>query len=75
MKVLKHGDNTLKDATFNDNATNEEILEWVRNKFVVKDHLIFGDSSLWKIHPTDKNKIIHETMVSYTELDISQSST
>lgn len=73
MKTLKHGNNIIKEASFSDNTTNEEILEWVKNKFVQKNHIVFDNNNLWEIHPTDTNKIIHETMVSYTELDIIES--
>lgn len=65
---LKHGDKIIQDFG---NKTHEEILEWVREIFTSDTHPIFSSKSkeLWKLSK-DRNKIIHETMVSYTELDL-----
>ena len=63
---LKHKDKIIQD--FGD-KTPEEILEWVREIFTTDGHPIFDSKTkeLWKLSK-DKDKIIHETMVSYTEL-------
>ena len=57
---------------FDKETTNEQILDWVRTNMIKKDHPIFDNPNLWRMHPTDNNKIIHETIVSYTELHIIQ---
>ena len=65
---LKYKDKLIQEFT---KETPEEILEWTRNKFTNKDNPIFEHRYLWKLSK-DKTKVIHETMVSYTELNINE---